>query len=69
MYLPPFSTALADSAFPFNWIYDATRLFVVYLAAFFTASPQSIEAQGSNSSGEYLIGLGEHSPTREPVRY
>ncbi|KAG2158746.1 Neutral/alkaline nonlysosomal ceramidase [Suillus bovinus] len=58
MYLPSFSTALADSAFPFNWIYDAMHLFVMYLAAFFAASPQTIKAQGGNSSGEYLIGLG-----------
>jgi hypothetical protein len=43
------------------------RLFVVYLAAFFTVSPPTIEAQGSSSSGEYLIGLGEHS-LGEPVR-
>jgi neutral ceramidase len=64
MYLPSFSTALADSAFPFNWIHDAMRLFVMYLAAFFTASPPAIEAQGgSSSNGEYLIGLGEHSQT------
>lgn len=59
MYLPSFSTALADSAFPFNWIHDTMRLFVMYLATFFAASSPTIEAQGgSSSSGEYLIGLG-----------
>jgi neutral ceramidase len=68
MYLPSFSTALADSAFPFNWIHDTMRLFVVYLATFFAVSTPTMEAQGGSSSGEYLIGLGEHS-LGEPVRY
>ncbi|KAG1731837.1 Neutral/alkaline nonlysosomal ceramidase [Suillus paluster] len=60
MYIPSFSTALADSAFPFNWIHDVMRAFVIYLVAFFAASSSpAVEAQGgSSSSGEYLIGLG-----------
>jgi neutral ceramidase len=47
---------------------DVMQLFVMYLAAFFTISPPTIEAQGSSSSGEYLIRLGEHS-LGEPVQY
>lgn len=59
MYLPlAFSTALADSVFPFNWIHHVMRLFVMYLVAFFTVSSPPIEAQSGSSSGEYLVGLG-----------
>jgi len=54
--IPSFSSALADLVFPFNWLHDVMHAFVIYLAAFFAASPLSaVEVQG----GEYLIGLGE----------
>jgi neutral ceramidase len=59
MYIPSFTSALADSVFPFNWLCDAMHAFVIYLAAFFATSPSFGIQGGPSSSGEYLIGLGE----------
>ncbi|OJA15101.1 hypothetical protein AZE42_05573 [Rhizopogon vesiculosus] len=58
MYIPSFSSAIADSVFPFNWLQDAMHALVIYLAAFFTTTPSSGVGSPSSISGKYLIGLG-----------
>lgn len=58
MYIPSFSSARADSVFPFNWLNDAMHAFIIYLAAFFAASPLSV-VDVQDGVGRYLIGLGE----------